>query len=93
MQYRSIAAAFTIAIAAPFGIVSAQDAATLVCADYAGLDNAGQMAALAEIESMNSEMASRQEVSSAEIHEQLTAECGSAPDALVSDVWKKIKGM
>jgi len=93
MKHWIIRTALALAIAVPFGSASAQDAATLVCADYAGLDNAGQMAALAEIESMNSEMASSQEVSSAEIHEQLTAECGSAPDALVSDVWKKIKGM
>jgi hypothetical protein len=77
----------------PFGAAFAQDAATMVCADYAAMDNAGQMAAVAELESMNSEMASGQGVSSAEIHQQLTAECGSAPDALVSDVWKKIKGM
>jgi hypothetical protein len=85
--------AIAFAIAAPFGAVSAQDAASAVCSEYAAMDNAGQMAMVAEIESMNSEMASGQEVSSAEIHEQLTAECGSAPDALVSDVWKKIRGM
>jgi hypothetical protein len=93
MKHWIITTAFALAIAAPFGAASAQDAATLVCADYAAMDNAGQMAVLAEIESMNSEMASGEEVSSAEIHEQITAECGSAPDALVSDVWKKIKSM
>ena len=88
-----ITTAFALAIGAPFGAASAQDAATLVCADYAALDNAGQMAALADIESMNAEMASGQDVSSEEIHQQLTAECGAAPDALVADAWKKIKGM
>ena len=51
------------------------------------------MAALADIEAVNSEMASSQDLSSDEIHEQLTAECGSAPVALVADIWKKIKGM
>ena len=90
MQYRMITTAFAFAIAAPFGVASAQDAATLVCSEYAALDNAGQMAMGAEIESMNSEMATARTVSSAEIHEQLTAECGAAPDALVSDVWKKL---
>jgi hypothetical protein len=91
MKHAVITAA--LALAVPFGAAFAQDAATMVCADYAAMDNAGQMAALAEIESLNSEMASGQEVSSAEIHQQLTAECGSAPDALVSDVWKKIREM
>ena len=85
--------AFALAIAAPFGAASAQDAATLACADYAALDNAGQMAVLADIEAVNSEMASSQNLSSDQIHEQLTAECGAAPDALVADVWKKIKVM
>jgi hypothetical protein len=91
MKYLVTAVALAVGLQA--GSALAQDAATLVCADYAAMDNAGQMAALAEIESLNSEMASSQEVSSAEIHEQLTGECGSAPDALVSDVWRKIKGM
>jgi hypothetical protein len=93
MKHWIIPTAFALAIAAPFDAASAQDAAALVCADYAGLDNAGQMAAIADIESMNAEMATSQDVSSAEIHQQLTAECGSAPDALVADAWKKIKGM
>jgi hypothetical protein len=75
------------------GSAFAQDAATAVCADFAAMDNAGQMAVVAEIESMNSEMASSQEVSSQEIHQQLVAECGAAPDARVSDTWKKIKEM
>ena len=93
MKHRTIGIAFALAVAAPFGAASAQDAATLVCAEYAAMDNAGQMEIIAEIESLNSEMATSQEVSSAEIHEKLTAECGAAPDALVADVWKKIKAM
>jgi hypothetical protein len=93
MRHWIITTAFALAIAAPFGAASAQDAAALVCADYAAMDNAGQMAAVAEIESLNSEMASSQNVSSAEIHAKLTEECGAAPDALVADIWKKIKGM
>jgi hypothetical protein len=91
MKHLVTAAALAIALQA--GSAFAQDAATAVCADFAAMDNAGQMAVVAEIESMNSEMASSQEVSSQEIHQQLVAECGAAPDALVSDVWKKIKGM
>ena len=93
MQYRMTTTAFALAIAAPFGAVSAQDAASAVCSEYAALDNAGQMAMVAEIESMNSEMATSQDISSEEIHARLTTECGSAPDALVSDVWKKIRSM
>ena len=93
MKYLIITTAFALAIAAPFGAASAQDAATLVCADYAAMDNAGQMAILAEIELMNSEMASSQDVSAEEIHQQLATECAAAPDALVADAWKKIKEM
>jgi hypothetical protein len=90
MKHQVTITAIALAIAAPFGAAFAQDAATLVCADYAAMDNAGQMEVLAEIESLNSEMATGQTLSSAEIHEQLTAECGAAPDALVADVWKKL---
>jgi hypothetical protein len=90
---RHLVAAAALAVGLQAGSAFAQDAATAVCADYAAMDNAGQMATLAEIESMNSEMASSQEVSSEEIHQQLVPECGAAPDALVSDVWKKIKEM
>ena len=57
MKHRIITTAFALAIAAPFSAAFAQDAATLVCADYAAMDNAGQMAMVANIESMNSEMA------------------------------------
>jgi predicted porin len=93
MKQWIITTAFALAAAAPFGAASAQDAATLVCADYAALDNAGQMAAIADIEALNSQMATSQDMSADEIHEQLTAECGNAPDALVADAWKKIRGM
>ena len=58
-----IALAATLTASAAF----AQDAATLVCADYAKLDNAGKMAVEAELESMNAEMAGKQAVSSADI--------------------------
>lgn len=93
MHYRMITIAFAFVIAAPFGAASAQDAASVVCSEYAAMDNAGQMAIVAEIESMNSEMATGSDISSDEIHARLTTECGSAPDALVSDVWKKIRSM
>ena len=93
MKPKMIIAVCAVAVAAPLGVASAQDAATLVCADYAAMDNAGQMAILAEIESMNSEMATSQDVSAEEIHQQLATECAAAPDALVADAWKKIKEM
>ena len=93
MKPKIIIAAFAVAVAAPFGAASAQDAATLVCADYAKLDNAGKMAVQAELESLNSQMASSQNVSSADIEAGLNDDCTANPDKLVADAWKKIKGM
>ena len=65
----------------------------MVCADYAKLDNAGKMAVQADLELMNSQMASGQTVSSADIANGLNEDCTSHPDKLVSEAWKKIKGM
>ena len=51
------------------------------------------MAVQAELELLNSEMASGQTVSSADIEAGLNEDCTANPDKLVSDAWKKIKGM
>ena len=93
MHYRTILAGLSLALAASVGPAFAQDAATLVCADYAKLDNAGKMAVQAELESLNSQMASGQTVSSADIEAGLNDDCTANPDKLVADAWKKIKGM
>jgi len=93
MRYRTIFAGVSLALATSVGPALAQDAATLVCADYAKLDNAGKMAVQAELESLNSEMASSQTVSSADIEAGLNEDCSANPDKLVADAWKKIKGM
>jgi hypothetical protein len=79
-----------LAVGLQAGIASAQDATTAVCADYAAADNAGKMAMLAELESANSEMASSQELTSAEIDEKLSTDCASNPDKLVTDAWKEL---
>ena len=91
MRYSILTIAFAVAV--PASAVFAQDAATLVCSDYAKLDNAGKMAVQADLESMNSEMASSQTVSSADIEAGLNEDCTANPDKLVADAWKKIKGM
>jgi hypothetical protein len=93
MSYRGILAGVALALAASVGPTLAQDAATMVCADYAALDNAGKMAVQAELESLNSEMASSQTVTSAEIEAGLNEDCAANPDKLVADAWKAIKGM
>ena len=72
------------------GSAFGQDAGTAVCADYAAMDNAGKMAMAAELKSMNSEMASSQEVSSVEIQANLDANCTTNPDQLVIDAWKAL---
>ena len=64
----------------------AQDAAMMACADYAAMDNAGQMAAIAELESANAEMASSQEITAEEIHQKLTTYCTG--DLTLMDVYK-----
>lgn len=66
----------------------AQDPASVACADYMAMDNAGQMAMLAELESMNSEMATSQEMSSEQIHEALTADCTAHPEMMVMEVYE-----
>ena len=71
----------------------AADASTMVCKDYAKLDNAGKMATLAELQSMNSEMASGQTMSSEDIATDLNTECSKDPDKLLQDAMKEIKKM
>ncbi|MFO1143190.1 MAG: HdeA/HdeB family chaperone [Amaricoccus sp.] len=71
----------------------AQESKTLLCKDYAKLDNAGKMAILAELQSMNSEMASGQTVSSEELATSLNTECAKDPDKLVQDAMKEIHKM
>jgi hypothetical protein len=91
MRYAMLPISLAVAVAASAAL--AQDAATLVCADYAKLDNAGKMAVQAELESMNSEMASGDTMSSADIEAGLNEDCTANPDKLVADAWKNIKGM
>ncbi len=82
--------AAAIASCAFAGAAFAQDASTVVCADYATMDNAAQMATLAELEALNSEMATSQELTSAEIRENLNDNCSANPDKLLSDAWKEM---
>jgi hypothetical protein len=55
------------------------------------MDNAGQMAMIAELQSMNAEMAT--DMSSEEIAAMLNTECADNPDKLVSDAMKEMKKM
>jgi hypothetical protein len=87
---RSILLASAIAVAL-VGPAFAQDAATAVCSDYAAMDNAGQMAMTAELQSMNSEMAT--DMSSEEIATALNTECAENPDKLISDAMMEMKKM
>jgi hypothetical protein len=61
----------------------------VVCDDYLAMDNAAQMAAIAELESMTGEMASQQDLTAEGIHEKLAADCAARPDALIVDVIKE----
>jgi hypothetical protein len=53
------------------------------------MDNAQQMATLAEIEGQAAEMDLGPDFSAAAIHEKLTADCASRPTALIVDVIKE----
>lgn len=66
--------------------------AEIVCDDFLGLDNAKQMETIAELQTMMSEQQMGGEAMTAEaIHERLTADCKSKPDALVVEVMKAAK--
>jgi hypothetical protein len=66
---------------------------TIVCDDYLGMDNTEQMAAIAQIESMSSEMqAGGEAMTAAQVHERLAADCKSQPDALIIEVIQEAKG-
>jgi hypothetical protein len=67
----------------------AQDAATALCSEYAAMDNAGQMAILAELQSANAEMDTG--MSSEEIATALNTECAENPDKLISDAVMEMK--
>jgi streptomycin 6-kinase len=69
----------------------AQDAATAVCSEYAAMDNAGKMAILAELQSLNAEMDTN--MSSEEIATGLNTECAENPNALIMDAVKEVKKM
>jgi hypothetical protein len=79
------------AVVAAFAMPAFAQPEEIVCDDFLGLDNAAQMAALAEIQTAASEMqAGGQAMTADEIHERLTADCKSQPDALVIEVYKAI---
>jgi hypothetical protein len=76
------------ALAGVAGSAFAQDAATLTCAEYAALDNEGKMAMVAELQSINAESASSQELTNADIENTLASECGPDGAALLIDLIK-----
>jgi hypothetical protein len=68
---------------------------TIVCDDFLGMDNAQQMETLAEIQNMMSEEQASEtgmggQMTAEQIHERLTADCQSKPDALVVEVMKEM---
>jgi hypothetical protein len=86
-----------IALAASVAAVLAMPAFAqpeeIVCDNFLGMDNGAQMEAIAEIQTMSSEMqAGGETMSAAQIHERLTADCKSRPDALVMEVYKEGMG-
>jgi hypothetical protein len=89
---RFIAAA---ALASSFALPAFAQPAEIVCDDFLGMDNAQQMATIAELEGQLSEMALTEPGGGAwtaeQVHERLTADCVSQPDVLIVDVLKTAK--
>jgi hypothetical protein len=83
---RIVAAA---ALAASFGLPAFGQGVEIVCDDFLAMDNAQQMATLAEIEGQAAEMDLGPDFSAAAIHEKLTADCASRPTMLIVDVIKE----
>ena len=65
----------------------------MVCKDYSAMDNAGKMATVAELQSMNSQMSSDQSMSSEDISTMLNTDCAKDPDKLLQDAMKEMKKM
>jgi hypothetical protein len=83
---------FLIATAIATGFAAsafAQEGERMLCSEYSALDNAGQMAVVAAVESAVSEMDLSQELTSAEIHGGLVDNCTEHPDMIVVDVVKE----
>ena len=72
---------------------AAADVSSMACSDYAKLDDAGKMELMADLQAVNSEMASSQTVSSQDIASYLNTECASKPDEMLSDAMKGMKKM
>lgn len=81
MKMKLAGAGLLVAFALP---ALAQDLETLTCLEYGEMDNAGQMAMVAELEAAASQMDTQ--MTSAEIQDALTEHCGGAPEVLVIDV-------
>lgn len=90
---KHLIAAAAIALSGMAAPVLAQDLATMSCADFGTKDNAGQMAMMAELDSLNKQSGGSVEMSSVELNAKLHSDCTANPDMLVIDAWKKIKGM
>lgn len=70
----------------------AQDAAAAIaCLEYSQMDNAHQMAVIADLDSATSEMGGK--ITADQIYTGLSTECTANPDKLVIDAVKDIKKM
>lgn len=63
----------------------------VTCGDYSAMDNTRQMATIAEIESLTSEMSKENQLTPDAIHEKLAADCKDKVDLLVIDLVKGYK--
>jgi hypothetical protein len=82
-------------LAGSFALPAFAQPAEIVCDDFLGMDNAQQMAIMAEMQGQLSEQAVTApgggEWTAEAIHERLTADCASQPDVLIVDVIKAAK--
>jgi hypothetical protein len=89
MMRIALAAAAAVTLALPAFAQPEQ----IVCDNFLGMDNAQQMETIAEIQTMTSEMqAGGETMEASQIHERLTADCKSRPDALLIEVYQEAAG-
>ena len=88
---RLLTLAFVAGILA--GPVFAQDAATMVCKDYAAMDNAGKMAIIAELQSMNCGDGVLPDDELGGHRDGAQHRCAKDPDKLLQDAMKEIHKM
>ncbi len=86
---KALTLASVLAVTAFAAPVFAQDLADLACAEFAAMDNAGQMAVLADLKVLQSEMASSQEMTPEALQAAVVENCTVDSEMMIEDAFRK----